>query len=274
MENTNIAFIGCGNMSHSLIGGLIANDVPTDCLSASDPDPGRRRTLSDQFGIRTSADNITIVTGADVIVLAVKPQVMRSVVKEVAPSFEGLDKLIISIAAGIRLDSISRWLGQTAAIIRVMPNTPALIQAGMTALFANVHSTKAQKHIAETLMRSVGGTIWLENEMQMDNVTALSGSGPAYFFYLMECMEKAAEGMGLDKAQARLLILETALGSAKMALLSSADPKTLRKQVTSPGGATEQALAVFTQKNLDVIVREAITAAARRAQALSEEFGE
>ncbi len=274
MENTNIAFIGCGNMGRNLIGGLVANGMPTDHLAASDPDPEQRRILSEQFGLHTDADNQTVAAGADIIVLAVKPQVMHGVVTEVAPALRDTEKLIISIAAGIKLDSIARWLGHPAAILRVMPNTPALIQAGVSALLANEHVTEIQKNCAETLIRSVGSTIWLNDETQMDCVTALSGCGPAYFFYLMECMEKAAEDMGLNKEQARLLILETAVGSAKMALLSSADPATLRKQVTSPGGATEQALEVFTRKNLGTIVQEAIKAATQQAQALSAEFEE
>ena len=273
MENTNIAFIGCGNMARSLIGGLIANGVKPDKLSASDPDQAQRQTLFEQFGIDTNADNNVVIKSADVIVLAVKPQLMHDVVCEIAKSLTDSPRLIISIAAGIKLDSINQWLEQSAAIIRVMPNTPALIQAGAAALYANEHTSETQKNIAEAMMRSVGTAIWLDSEDQMDSVTALSGSGPAYFFYVMEAMEKAAEGLGLNQEQARLLTIETAVGAAKMALLSSSDPETLRQQVTSPGGTTEQALNILMQGKLDELIEKAITAAKQRSVELSEEFG-
>jgi pyrroline-5-carboxylate reductase len=273
MENCTIAFIGCGNMSRSLIGGLIANGVKKDRLLAADPEKEQRQAIAEQFGIETSADNNTIISKADVILLAVKPQVMHEVVNGLADNVKGKSKLIISIAAGVRLDSITEWLGEQSAVIRVMPNTPALIQAGAAALFANQHSSESQKNTAEAMMRSVGTTIWLESEDQMDAVTALSGSGPAYFFYFMEAMEKAAIEMGLSEDNARLLTIETAVGAAKMALLSSSDPAALRQQVTSPGGTTEQALNTFMQGKLDELVQKAMEAAKQRSIELSESFG-
>ena len=273
MENANIAFIGCGNMARSLIGGLIANGVNTEKLSASDPDQAQRLAMFDQFGIDTNADNNTIIKSADVIVLAVKPQLMHEVVNDISLSLKDNDKLIISIAAGITLNSILKWLGHNVAVIRVMPNTPSLIQAGAAALFANEHVNETQKNIAEAMMRSVGTAIWLNNEEQMDSVTALSGSGPAYFFYIMEAMEKTAEKMGLNKEQSRLLTIETAVGAAKMALLSSSDPETLRHQVTSPGGTTEQALNILINGELETLISEAMSAAKQRSEELSKEFG-
>ncbi len=274
IEDSRIAFIGCGNMARSLIGGLIANGMKAERLAAADPEEAQRRVLFDQFGIDTSADNPAVIAAADVVVFAVKPQVMPAVVGAAAASLKDTDKLIISIAAGIRLAAIRRWLDYPAAAVRVMPNTPALIQAGAAALFANTHASASQRNIAEAMMRSVGAAIWLENEAQMDTVTALSGSGPAYFFYLMECMEKAAREMGLNAEQARLLTVETALGAAKMALVSRSDPQTLRRQVTSKGGTTEQAMNLFNENGLADTIGQAMQAARARSEALSMEFGD
>ncbi len=273
MENCTIAFIGCGNMSRSLISGLIANGVKPEQLLATDLDSEQRDAISKQFNISTLADNNEAIAKADVILLAVKPQVMHNVVSEVADSIKGTSKLIISIAAGVKLDSIIEWLGDSTAVVRVMPNTPALIQAGAAALFANEHASETQKNTAEAMMRSVGTAIWLDTEDQMDAVTALSGSGPAYFFYFMEAMEKAAIEMGLSEEHARLLTIETAVGASKMALLSSSDPAELRKQVTSPGGTTEQAINTFMQGKMDELIQKAMEAAKQRSIELSQSFG-
>ena len=223
------------------------------------------KTLAQQFGITTLENNEEAVANADVIVLAVKPQVMQQVVSSLANAVKGSSKMLISIAAGVRLNSLTEWLGEPTAVIRVMPNTPSLIQAGAAALFANEHASDTQKNTAEAMMRSVGTAIWLETEDLMDTVTALSGSGPAYFFYFMEAMEKAAIEMGLSNEDARLLTIETALGAAKMALLSASDLTELRKQVTSPGGTTEQALNTFQQGKLEELVHEAMSAAKKRS---------
>lgn len=273
MENCAIAFIGCGNMSRSLIGGLIANGVSPEKLIATDPSKEQRSYVSEQFKITTLEDNKHAADSADVILLAVKPQVMHEVVSDIADTINGRSKLIISIAAGVTLDSIINWLASPTAIIRVMPNTPALIQAGAAALIANEHASDNQRNTAEAMMRSVGTAIWLNNEEQMNTVTALSGSGPAYFFYFMEAMEKSAIAMGLNEEQARLLTIETAVGASKMALLSSFDPAELRKQVTSPGGTTEQALNTFMQGNLEALVEKAMEAAKQRSIELSQTFG-
>ena len=273
MENCKIAFIGCGNMARSLIGGLIANQINPDQIIAADPDKGQLQSVVKQFSIRTTNTNVDAIKDADVIVLAVKPQLMHEVMTEISDAIKDSNKLVISIAAGIRLASISECLGDKTAIVRVMPNTPALIQAGAAALYANENVSVEQKNTAEAMMRSVGIAIWLENEEQMDAVTALSGSGPAYFFYIMEAMEKAAMKMGINREEARLLTIETSLGAAKMALLSSADPAVLRKQVTSPGGTTEQAINIFKESNLDQIIIEAMEAAKERSEELSRTLG-
>lgn len=273
IEDSRIAFIGAGNMARGLIGGLIANGMQPERLAAADPDEAPRRALSDEFGIATAADNRAVIASADVVVFAVKPQLMPSAVSAAAPALRAADKLIISIAAGIRLAAIRRWLAYPAATVRVMPNTPALIRAGAAALFAGPHAGARQCSIAEAMMRSVGAAIWLEDEAQMDTVTALSGSGPAYFFYMMEAMEKAARDMGLNAEQARLLTLETALGAARMARVSGAGPGTLRGQVTSKGGTTEQAMNLFKQHGLADTIGQAMRAARARSEALSSEFG-
>lgn len=261
-------------MSRSLIGGLINNGVNKERLLATDPDSEQRQSISQQFGITTLENNEEAVAKADVIVLAVKPQVMHQVVNGLANTVKGSSKMLISIAAGVRLNSLGEWLEEPTAVIRVMPNTPALIQAGVAALFANEHATDTQKNTAEAMMRSVGTTIWLDTEDLMDTVTALSGSGPAYFFYFMEAMEKAATEMGLSSEHARLLTIETALGAAKMALLSASDLAELRKQVTSPGGTTEQALNTFQQGKLEELVHKAMSAAKFRSIELSQLLGE
>ncbi len=261
-------------MSRSLIGGLINNGVKTERLLATDPDADQRQNITQHFGITTLDNNQEAVANADVIVLAVKPQVMHQVVSDLASAVKGSSKMLISIAAGINLNSLTEWLGEPTAVIRVMPNTPALIQAGAAALFANKHTTESQKNTAEAMMRSVGTAIWVDTEDLMDSVTALSGSGPAYFFYFMEAMEKAGIDMGLNNDHARLLTIETALGAAKMALLSSSDLAELRKQVTSPGGTTEQALNTFQKGKLEELVQEAMNAAKERSIELSKLLGE
>ena len=260
-------------MGRSLIGGLIANGYMPENICGADPANEQRQKLRALFDIEVFQQNIDAIKNADMIVLAVKPQLMETTVKGIAAEFDPARPLIISIAAGIRLSAISAWLQQDLAIVRVMPNTPALIQAGATALYANDKTNTAQRESAEMIMRSVGLTVWLDDESLMDVVTALSGSGPAYFFLLMEIMEKAAVEMGLGQKQARLLTLETAFGAAKMAIESESDAATLRRQVTSPGGTTEQALNVLTEANIETLFHAALAAAKQRSIELADTFG-
>ena len=272
MENFRVAFIGSGNIASSMIGGLIANGVEPRQLVAADPDSTQQQLIAKKYGIRVFDANHDAAKDADVIVFAVKPQQMQKVVQEISENINIKNKLILSVAAGIKLQSIESWLGQPSSVIRVMPNMPALIQAGSSALYANTHVQEKQKNTAETIMRSVGTAIWLNSEDQLDTVTALSGSGPAYFFYFMELIENRAIEMGLNKEDAHLLTIETALGAAKMALLSSSNLKTLREQVTSPGGTTEQALNIFIKGKLDELVNSAMDAAKKRSVELSKSF--
>lgn len=274
MKNTRIAFIGCGNMGQSLIGGLIANGHVPAALRGVDPDAVKLQSLADRYGIEIFADNIQAVADADVIVLAVKPQILGDTVSRLYGHINE-DQLVISIAAGIRLATLAQLLGEGHPVVRVMPNTPALIRTGASALYSNTAVTPGQRDLAEAIMRSVGLAIWLDNEAAMDTVTALSGSGPAYFFLVMEMIEKAAVRLGLPQEQARLLTLETAFGAAKMALESDVDAATLRRQVTSPGGTTEQALKVLIEQGqLEQVFMDALSAAKRRSEELAATLGD
>lgn len=260
-------------MARSLIGGLIDTGVPSERLRIADPvsDP-----LAAQFPVRRFTDNLVAIEGSNVIVLAVKPQVLPKVTAELAKALPTPFPLFISIAAGIRLCDLNRWLGPDLPlpIVRVMPNTPALVRSGASALFANPYVSKKQRELAESILRAVGLTVWLEDEMQMDAVTALSGSGPAYFFLLLEVLETAAIKLGLPQKTARLLALQTAFGSAKMALESQEDATTLRARVTSKGGTTEQAVNVLLNGGLQDLFNQALTAAQQRSINLAEQFGE
>ena len=267
-----IGFIGGGNMARSLIGGLIRAGYPADALSVADPNESIRSALATDFGIQTTSDNQQIADQCDVVVLAVKPQVLKDVVTMLHTG-QRQDQLFLTVAAGIRTASLSNWLGRDTPIVRAMPNTPALVQSGATGLFANSRVSEAQRDLAESIMRAAGLVQWVEDENQMDAVTALSGSGPAYLFLVMEVMEKAAQNLGLPAETARLLTLQTAFGAAKLALEIEEDPAVLRENVTSPGGTTERAIQVLQQEGLEDVFNKAIRAARDRAQELANELG-
>lgn len=273
MDNIHIAFVGAGNMATSLVGGLVARGLPARSLSASDPSVEALRKLEQAFGIRVASDNIDAVRDADVIVLAVKPQVMKPVAQGLAPALSGRKALVISIAAGISLDSLQNWLGRQVPIVRCMPNTPALVGLGATALYANSLVTNEQKQLASDILGAVGISLWLQHEQELDAVTALSGSGPAYYFLLMEAMMASGIRMGLTAATAKQLTLQTALGAATMAMNSEDNPAELRRKVTSPKGTTEQAIASFQRDHFEAMVDRALEAARQRSISLSEELG-
>ncbi|MGD8407082.1 MAG: pyrroline-5-carboxylate reductase [Thiohalophilus sp.] len=273
MKNATIGFIGGGNMARSLIGGLCQSGQPPAQLHVSEPDAERRESLQRDFGIHVHADNQAVIDSCEVIVLAVKPQALKSVVQSLQPPRQG-QKLYLTIAAGIRSDSIQQWLGGEQAIVRAMPNTPALVQSGATGLYANRYVSDAQKGLAESILRAVGLTVWVDQEDQMDAVTALSGSGPAYFFLIMEVMEQAACKLGLPRDSARLLTLQTAFGAAKLALEIEEDPAQLRRNVTSPGGTTEQAIRSLESQDIQKIFEQALEAAHNRARELADELGQ
>jgi pyrroline-5-carboxylate reductase len=272
MTSKTTVFIGSGNMASSLIGGLVADGHSPDSLIAADPDTRTLNNLAQRFGIRTTTDNRVAAEAADIVVLSVKPQLLQTVARQLGPVIRERRALVISIAAGIREKDLQLWLGGDVAMVRVMPNTPALIQAGASALHAGPGVTQAQRDLAESILRAVGVTLWVERESMLDAVTAVSGSGPAYYFLVMECMEAAAIEMGLDSATAHLLVLQTALGAAKMAIESSDSPAVLRQKVTSPGGTTEKALRRLTEEGLPEIFRRALQDARDRAVELSREL--
>lgn len=273
MTPHTIGFIGAGNMTRSLAGGLLNNGWSADKLRLSDPDANQRRGAEQALGIKPLAANTELAAVADVLVLAVKPQVLKTVAEEIAATVQKQQPLVISIAAGIRSNDIERWLGGKLSIVRAMPNTAALIGSGATGLYANTRVSAAQRDTAESILRSVGVTAWVENETLIDTVTAISGSGPAYFFLVMEVLEKAAIQHGLDPGTARLLTLETAYGAAKMALEGGEEPAQLRKRVTSPGGTTEKAVQTLEAGQIERIFDDAVVAAMQRARELADLFG-
>lgn len=268
-----IAFIGAGNMAGALIGGLLADGVPAENLIAADPSSPKCSALRELTGIRTTQDNLAALDRADIVVLAVKPQVLKLVAGELAEAIREHRPLVVSIAAGIRSDALSGWLGGDVALIRTMPNTPAMIQCGATALFATAGVSDAQREQAESLMRAVGLTQWIDDEDQIDAVTALSGSGPAYLFLVIEAMEAAARELGLPAETAHLLTLQTALGAARMALESSEPAETLRQRVTSPGGTTERAIAILEDGGIRDLFARALAGARDRSIELSADLG-
>lgn len=274
MLNKKIGFIGAGNMARSLASGLINNGLPAGQVELSDPDAATRESLNNQLKVTVFADNSDLVENADIVVFAVKPQALRAVATEVAEQIQRRKPLIISIAAGVRSDDLERWLGGNLAVVRVMPNTAALVGSGASGMVANANVGHAERNLAESIMRAVGVVAWVDNEDQLDIVTALSGSGPAYYFLVMEALEQAAVRAGLPADTARLLTLETAYGAAKMALESGDEPSLLRKQVTSKGGTTEAALAVLEENGLKDIFDMALVAASERSAELARLLGE
>ncbi len=268
---SQITFIGAGNMARSLISGLLASGHPAAALRAADPQEAQR-TLTAELGLVVGDDNEAAVRGADVVVLAVKPQVLGKVLEEL----EGLTakQLIVSIAAGVSLESLERWCPPRQPIVRCMPNTPALLGAGITALYANKQVNEAQRHSAAGLLDAVGKTLWVSEEQQLDAVTAVSGSGPAYFFYLMEAMIDAGVALGLDRADAEQLTLETAYGAARMARETGTAPAELRRNVTSPGGTTQRALETLEAGGVRQAINDALAGAATRSRELAKEFGQ
>jgi len=271
MRTTKIGFIGGGNMAASLVNGLVASGHEPKQLWVSDINPATLTNLSTNLGINVTQNNQEVISAVDIVVLAVKPQIMAQVALEIAP-FLQQRQLVVSIAAGITQASLSNWLGAEIAIVRCMPNTPALVLTGATALYANANVLPEQHDLAETILRSVGIALWVDDESELDAVTAVSGSGPAYYFLLMEAMEKAAVELGLKEETARLLIQQTALGAAKIALESSESPGELRKRVTSPGGTTQQAVETFEQGGFTDLVSKALHAARDRSVEMSKQM--
>lgn len=257
-------------MATSLIGGIAGNEYDASNIMVYDIDSDQLKRLANDFGISTSADSRAAVSQANVVILAVKPQTMQAACEPLADIDNASDCLYISIAAGIREQDINRWLGGNRAVIRCMPNTPALIQLGATGMYANPLVSKAQKQLAQALLAAVGIVVWVDHESELDAVTAISGSGPAYFFYFIELLQQAGKKLGLKEDTARLLAQQTALGAASMA--QNKNPVELRAQVTSIKGTTEQAILSFQQNNLASLIDQATKAAHDRSVELAQEF--
>jgi pyrroline-5-carboxylate reductase len=272
MSKTRIAFIGAGNMAASLIGGLRAKGLGAAQISASDPGAETRSKVAAEHGIAVFADNAEAIQDAEVVVLAVKPQAMKAVCEAIRPSLKP-NQLVVSIAAGITCASMNNWLG-AQPIVRCMPNTPALLRQGVSGLFATAEVSAEQRQQAETLLSAVGIALWLGQEQQLDAVTAVSGSGPAYFFLLIEAMTAAGVKLGLPADIAAQLTVQTALGAAHMAVASDVDAAELRRRVTSPGGTTEAAIKSFQAGGFEALVEKALGAAAHRSAEMAEQLGQ
>lgn len=264
-----VAFIGAGNMARAIIGGLLDNGYPAERILATGT---RAEKLADlgARGVGTGTDNDAAARTAEILVLAVKPQIMKQVCEAMAPAVTDSRPLIVSVAAGIGCDSLDRWLGGGHAVVRCMPNTPSQLQAGASGLFANARVSDEQKAQTESLLSHVGLALWVDREDLLHAVTAVSGSGPAYYFLFMEAMINAGEKLGLSREVASQLTLQTALGAASMASASDLDPAQLRRNVTSPKGTTEQAILSFQGAGLEQIVEQAMQACAQRSRELAD----
>lgn len=270
-KQVKIGFVGGGNMAAALIGGLADKLTEGANIHVVDINEDALNRLSNQFGVTTATRIDEALAQCDVIVLAVKPQQMRDVVKEVKPHVKV--QLLLSIAAGIRATDLSRWLGGHEAIVRTMPNTPALVGMGIAGMAAMKGVSAQQREQAEAIMRAVGKTVWLDDEAQIDPVTAISGSGPAYVFYFIEAMQQAAKEMGLTEAQGTELAIETFRGAAQLAANATEPVALLRERVTSKGGTTYAALTSMEQGGVKEAIVRAVKAAAQRGRELGEEFG-
>lgn len=274
MQDKQIGFIGGGNMTLAIAGGLLASGVPATRLVIAEPFRKQREQLADTLGdVTISEDNESVAEQADCLVLATKPQVIADVCRELKDVVQQRKPLIVSIAAGVRAADIGKWLGGDVAVVRVMPNQPALLRLGVSGLFANSRTSAADRDLAGAIMAAVGKNVWVDSESDIDLVTAISGSGPAYFFLLIDMLIKTATGMGLDAAAARELAVETAVGAAALAAQTSDSMDDLIGRVRSPGGTTAAALDRLEEQDVRAIFSAALIAARNRADELADEAG-
>ncbi len=269
---TRVTFIGAGNMAGAIIGGMIDSGYSPSAITATSPSDAFLAPVHERYGIHTNTDNVAAVTEADVVVLAVKPQMMKEVCEGLASVVQRRRPLIISVAAGLDAATLEGWLGGDLAMVRCMPNTPALVGAGASGLFANTGVSEEQRQLATDLLGAVGLVEWVEEEALLDAVTAVSGSGPAYFFLMFEAMEEAGAKLGLPAETARRLAMQTAFGAAKMAMASDKTPAELKRNVMSPGGTTERAVEYLEEAELRRILSEAMDACAERAREMAAEL--
>ena len=273
LEALNISFIGAGNMASAIIGGLIEKGMRPSNILASDPSEDKLSQMSQALGIRTTTDNLEAVNKADIVLLCVKPQVLEVVIEPIQTAIASHAPLVVSIAAGIEVASLQQWLGEQAAIVRVMPNTPAQVLEGASGLYATEKVSAEQKRAIEAVFSAIGVARWVDSEDLIHAVTAVSGSGPAYFFLMISEMAKAGEALGLSIDDAKQLAAQTALGAAKMVLESDLSANQLKQNVMSPGGTTERAIQVFENEGLPELVDKAMRACADRSKEMAELLG-
>ena len=270
--SVSLAFVGGGNMARSLIGALVRGGMSASRIAVAEPNESARQQLAGDFGVAVFADGVDAVVGADIVMLAIKPQVMRSVCTSLAPVLKDHRPLMISIAAGLRIGQIDHWLGGGFPIVRCMPNTPSLIGAGATGMIANAAVDAVAHDLAESILRATGLTVWIDREELIDTVTGVSGSAPAYFFLMIEALEDAGVAEGLPRDTARALAIQTCLGAARMASETDAPPSLLRERVTSPNGTTAAALQALADGGFRELVAKAVTAAKARGAEMSREL--
>ena len=269
IENTTLGFIGGGHMAAGIIEGIVTSLLPGSQIIVHDPQPTRRQHLQQRYCLQWARNNQQVVNESDVVILCVKPQILGKVLKPLAPAFAQNSKVVISIAAGVNTNTLQQWLSDTVPIVRVMPNMPAVINHGASGLYANTNVNSVQRELVYSIISTIGTAIWVESDDEIDIVTALSGSGPAYFMLFIKALADAANQAGLDYTKALQLAIATAAGTAKMIAGTHYSLDELIEQVSSPGGTTEQAIQSFTANKLSDIITEAFTAARIRAQQIA-----
>ncbi len=267
-----ISFIGAGNMATAILGGMLDSGFKASDVWVSAPDDSHLQAIKKRFGVSVTTDNRHCAEQADLVILAVKPQVMREVCTDIAPVVQNTRPLIASIAAGLEADTLDAWLGGGLPLVRIMPNTPSLVGRGAAGLFANSQVSDEQKNLVESIFSGIGSALWVGDETMLHAVTALSGSGPAYFFLILEALEEAAVDAGMNADTARQLAIQTMAGAAEMAGRSDHDPGQLKRNVMSPGGTTEQAITAFEDGGLRALVKKAYKAAFSRSEAMAKEL--
>ncbi|GEK73092.1 MULTISPECIES: pyrroline-5-carboxylate reductase [Halomonas] len=270
---SQVTFIGAGNMAGAIIGGMIDSGYLRDAITATSPSDEMLAPMREKYGIHTATDNAAAVAEADVVVLAVKPQIMQDVCAGMRDAIQARKPLIVSVAAGLPAETLEAWLGGELAVVRCMPNTPSLVGAGAAGLYANAKVSDTQRDLATELLEAAGLVEWVDDEGLLEAVTAVSGSAPAYFFLMFEAMEEAGVSLGLPADTARRLAMQTAFGAARMAMDSDKTPGELKRNVMSPGGTTERAISHLEDAGMRRIVAEAMDACAARAREMADELG-
>ncbi|MBZ2170355.1 pyrroline-5-carboxylate reductase [Marinobacter sp. F4216] len=271
-KSPTISFIGAGNMASAIIGGMLDHGYKAENIWVSAPDDGHLQSVRKQFGVSVTTDNRHCAQQADIVILAVKPQVMADVCHDIAPVVQNTRPLMVSIAAGLTADTLDQWLGGGLPVARVMPNTPSLVGKGAAGLYANDRVSDEQKTMVQKAFESIGIALWVEEENMLHGVTALSGCGPAYFFLMLEALEEAAKNAGMADDTARSLAIQTMAGAAEMAARSEHDPAQLKQNVMSPGGVTERAIHAFEEGGLRDLFQTAYTTAFKRSEEMAEQL--